>query len=70
MKFTYSDIVRVKSNAPVEFRPGARAWIVAVFAAENAPTYRSFAPGPVYTIEYDGGDAKDIEELFLDIDDE
>lgn len=37
MKFTYDAVVRVKANAPIDFRPGQTAWIIAMFEHDNAP---------------------------------
>lgn len=66
-KFTYDDTVRVVASAPIEFRPGATAWVVGVFEGAEVPKYRSFKVGPVYCIEFEDGQAIDVEEEFLEI---
>jgi hypothetical protein len=65
-QFTYDDTVIVSLVSPKEMRPGARASIVAVLKADKRPTYRSFRPGVVYTIEFEDGTTIDIEEEFLE----
>jgi len=64
-KFTYNDIVVVEKFAPLEFRPGERGWIVAVHPDSSGMTYRLFKPGPVYMIEFEDGEAVQLEECYL-----
>lgn len=66
-RFTYDDQVRISANAPAELHPGELAWIVAVYQAGEGPTYRTFGVGPVYTVEFEGGTAIDVEEDFLEL---
>ena len=67
-QFTYADVVRVIEHAPREMRPGAKAWIVGVVKADqrHGPYHEKFAPGPVYTIEFEDGSSTDIDELSLE----
>ncbi|WOI54416.1 hypothetical protein [Parvularcula sp. LCG005] len=41
-KFTYDDIVKVKDDAPAEFRPGRIAWVIGVMTEKQVPSYRLF----------------------------
>ena len=63
-KFNYDDIVRVRSDAPQEFRPGERAWVVGVVAEDKriGSHYEKFLPGTIYTIEFEDGGSIDIQE--------
>jgi hypothetical protein len=66
-KFDYNDVVRVVSHGDEKFRPGATAWVVAVF--EKKPPgqhFASFPDGAVYMIEFEDGEAIDIPEAMLE----
>jgi hypothetical protein len=64
-QFTYDDIVFVRPDAPAEFRPGSRAWIIAVIDVRVPGQYEWLPPGQVYMIEFEDGDAIDIVENLL-----
>lgn len=68
-KFDYNDIVRVCSDAQQDLRPGERAWIVGVTTEDKriGSHYEQFAPGAVYTIEFEDGDSIDIHESNLEL---
>lgn len=63
-KFTYDDVVRIRADAALVLRPGSRAWVVGVTAADNrcGVYYDAFKPGNVYTIEYEDGSSIDLHE--------
>jgi len=66
-KFTYSEVVRVKAEAPAPLRAGAVGSVIAVF--ETRPEGRHFAEFPqgvVYSIEYADGAATDVHEDHLE----
>ena len=71
--FTYDDIVRVRKGAPESLRPGARAWVIAVFdRREDRPGkyFDMFPDGTVYMIEYEDGVAVNVHESDLQADSE
>jgi hypothetical protein len=73
--FTYDDIVRVSANAPELARPGERAWVIGITEEEERVRFRgshfdAFPPGTVYLVEFEGGDAVDIHESHLSLDDQ
>jgi hypothetical protein len=64
-KFTYSDIVMVRKNVPAKFRPGARAWVIAVFDSRDkrpGKYFDAFPEGPVYTVEFEDGSTEEVHE--------
>ena len=65
--FTFNDVVRIKATAPAMCRPGALAWIIAVFT-ESRPgsSFDEFPPGTVYSVEFEDGSAIDIHESLLE----
>jgi hypothetical protein len=68
-KFTFDDIVRVKADAPEELRPGSRGSVIMVFGERERfglAYFDQFAPGNVYSIEYEDGVAKDVHESSLE----
>jgi hypothetical protein len=65
-KFTYNDIITVKPSAPIEFSPGARAWVVALHDASEGGYFARFPLGNVYTIEFEDGSSTEVHEMFLD----
>jgi hypothetical protein len=66
-KFTWSDIVTAKPDAPKELRPGSRAWIVGLSAQhERSGTFlETFPQGIVYTIEFEDGSSTSAAEADL-----
>ncbi len=66
MRFTYSDYVTVRSDAPIKFRPGTQGSIIAVFEDRESLPFPDFPAGTVYMIEFEGGDAIDIHESMLE----
>lgn len=68
-KFDYNDIVRVKSTAQPEYRPGERAWIVGVFKERPKGNYfKKFPEGNVYSVEFEDGSSIEVHEDDLKID--
>ena len=64
-KFTYDDRVKVKQEAPVEFRPGHHAWVIGVL--EKRPSKLiNYSEGQLYAIEFEDGTAVDIPENLLE----
>lgn len=63
-KFNYDDVVRVRSDAHREFRPGERAWVAGVTTEDRriGSHYEQFPLGTIYTIEFEDGDSLDIHE--------
>lgn len=67
-RFTYDDIVRIRSTARPEARPGARAWVVGVFADSRPGEYfAGFPDGVVYSIEFEDGSSVEVHEDDLDL---
>jgi hypothetical protein len=64
-RFTYNDIVQARGSAEANFRPGERAWIIAVLEDRSLYPFPSFPPGAVYTVEFEDGDALDVPEDYL-----
>ena len=66
--FDYDDVVRVRSGAPADLRPGKKAWVVGVFATRPGPYFDRFPQGVVYTIEFEDGSSMEIHEADLELD--
>lgn len=67
-QFTYNDIVRVLPSAGADARPGARAWIVGVFADPRPGQYfDKFPYGVVYSIEFEDGSSVEVHESDLQL---
>jgi hypothetical protein len=64
-KPTYRDVVRVRSNAPAEYRPGSTGSVIGITRNYKKLKYKNFPPGTVYLVEFDNGEAIDIPEIFL-----
>lgn len=65
--FNYDDVVRVVANAEQMYRPGAIAWVVAVFHQKpEGASFDGFPDGVVYSIEFEDGEAIDIPECMLE----
>ena len=67
-KFAYGDVVRVMESAPAEMRPSAKAWVVGVFEADQrrGRHFDQFAPGSVYSVEFEDGSSIDVHESNLE----
>jgi hypothetical protein len=67
-KFTYGSPVLVRKDAPDRLRPGQPASVFGVFFPQDrkGSHFDQFAPGVVYSIEYEDGEAADIHEDFLE----
>lgn len=67
-KFNYDDVVRVRSNAPPELRPGEIAWVVGVFDPRPEGSYfEKFPAGVVYSVEFEDGVSIEIHENDLEL---
>lgn len=64
-KFKYDDIVVVKGDAPEEYRPGEKAWVVGVLENPVGKYFDKFPEGVVYSVEFEEGDFCDIHESLL-----
>jgi hypothetical protein len=66
--FTYDDIVRVRSDAPVAMRPGEKAWVVGITRHDERQGghFGDFPAGTVYLVEFEGGEAFDIHESMIE----
>ncbi|PWG01436.1 hypothetical protein [Sphingosinicella humi] len=66
--FTYGDIVCIRSDAPIELRPGSKAWVIGVTAEQDprGSHFAQFPDGTVYLVEFEGGDAIDVHESMLE----
>jgi hypothetical protein len=67
-KFTYDSSARVRKEAPDHPRPGQPASVFGVFLPQDrvGSYFDQFAPGVVYSIEYEDGEAADVHEDFLE----
>lgn len=65
-KFTYNDIVRVREVGGTASR---KAWIVGIFEKRPAqgPYFDKFAPGTVYTVEFEDGTSTEFHEDGLEL---
>lgn len=69
-KYTYDDLVRVSRNADKKLRPGEIASVVAVFNERPLGGYfDQFPPGVIYSIEFEDGEATEIHESDLELED-
>lgn len=69
--FTYDDIVRVREDVSPEKRPGARAWIIAVFPDSRSrpgDAFQLFPDGAIYSVEFEDGVTVDLHESSLEND--
>jgi hypothetical protein len=69
-RFTFNDIVQVRTDAPSDVRPGQKASVFMVWLPQDrtAPYYDRFPSGVVYSIEFEGGHAVDVHEDWLEDD--
>lgn len=67
-KFTWNDLVRVASNSPDKWRPGAVASVVGISeeSGRRGSYLDEFPCGVVYTIEFADGSSVDVEEASLE----
>jgi hypothetical protein len=65
-KFSYDDVVRVRTSANTGLRPGAKAWVVGIFETRLGPYFDRFPEGIVYTIEFEDGSSIEIHEEDLE----
>jgi hypothetical protein len=66
VSFDWGEEVRVSSVAPLDYRPGSKAWIVGMSTAE--PTPASSAPNEEptsYTIEFEDGSSVQVPAALL-----
>jgi hypothetical protein len=66
-RFTWGDSVRIRLDAPPNYRPGEYAAVVGVVEAtfRNGPYFDSFPPGALYTVEYADFSSQDVPEESL-----
>ena len=64
-KFTYNDIVIADKNASKEFRPGEKAWVIGVFSDRAKDKFSWLPDGVIYTVEFEDGEAIDVNEDIL-----
>lgn len=70
MKFTWEDVVGVKSDAPLQFRPNHAGVVVGSFRIESEAVAdaRGWPIGTIlYTIEFPDGNALEIPEGLLEL---
>jgi hypothetical protein len=67
-KFTYNDMVIVRSESPLADRRGEPACIVGITdpGGEKSKFYDQFPPGIIYTIEFENGASASAHESWLD----
>ncbi|MFC7379518.1 hypothetical protein [Brevundimonas sp. GCM10030266] len=66
-RFTYDDVVRTVTSAPVELRPGARSNVIAVFETRpKGSHFAAFPDGVIYSVEFEDGEAIDVHEAYLE----
>lgn len=66
-KFNHDDIVTATSAAPLNARPGNKAWIVGVFETRRDEFLKSFPEGVVYVVEFEGGSSAEVAESQLEL---
>lgn len=66
-KFNYDDIVTATSAAPLNARPGNKAWVVGVFETRRGDFLKSFPEGVVYVIEFEDGASVEVAENHLEL---
>lgn len=71
-KFTYDDIVRVSLHAPCQDRRGQRGWVIAVKTEDKrkGEYFEQFPAGTIYLIEFEDGEAIDVHEADLELEEE
>lgn len=67
MTFDWGDVVRVTSDAPLDYRPGSKAWIVGMrTAGEGAASQPvSSERHTLYTIEFEDGSSVEVPGVLL-----
>ena len=66
-RFTYDDIVIVRSKAPIAERRGQRAWVVGVLDDGARYLVKKFPPGVIYAIKFEDGSDIDVHEENLEL---
>lgn len=66
-KFSYDDIVKIKSDTKTAPKRRDRAWVVAVMEDRQRFPLGQFPPGTVYSIEFEDGTALDVHENDLEL---
>lgn len=63
-RFNWDERIRISDDASAPFRPGTLANIVGIYsgASRRGQYFDRFAPGTVYTVEFDDGKSVDIHE--------
>ncbi|MGH6846356.1 MAG: hypothetical protein ACREC0_02630 [Methylocella sp.] len=59
--------MKTKPTADQKARPGERAWVIAVLEDRSHFPLKQFAPGVVYTVEFEGGEAINVHEDDLEL---
>jgi hypothetical protein len=64
-RFGYDDVVRVSEGSAR--KKGRKGWVIAIFSDDNRPgmSFAHFAPGVVYTIEFEDGATEEVHEKDL-----
>lgn len=65
-KYTYDDVVKVRTGAAAELHPGATAWVVSIFETRPGPYLDRFPEGIVYTVEFEDGSSVEEHEQDLE----
>jgi len=65
--FNYDDIVRVNVGSDTPSVPFRKAWVVGVFEKSLGSHFDKFAPGVVYSVEFEDGSATDVHEDDLEL---
>jgi hypothetical protein len=66
MTFDWGDLVSVASEAPLEYRPGSRAWIVGMHAVDAGSDVHPPGGGrKLYTIEFEDGSSVEVPVILL-----
>lgn len=67
-KYSYDDVVRIRSTTNAVTRFGERAWIVGIFTTRPVGDYfGNFPPGIVYSVEFEDGSSTEVHEDDLDL---
>jgi hypothetical protein len=66
-KFTYDDVLLIRKTSPILEHRGKKAWVVGITEDRERFPRRQFAPGVIYTVEFEGGEAIDIHEDDLEL---
>lgn len=64
-RFDYDDIIIVASDAPPNFRPGSKGWVVGIISDRTRFPLNHLPDGVIYTVEFEDGFSCDISEDLL-----